>query len=56
MSVPSFFWEVGLHGAGYDAEGVTVPAGAGLVIGRTAAPSTTSKRRSTACTPTRPAT
>jgi penicillin amidase len=36
MSVPSFFHEIGLHGGGYDAEGVTVPGGAGLVIGRTA--------------------
>lgn len=35
LSLPSFFHEVGLHGAGYDAEGVTVPAGTGLVIGRT---------------------
>jgi penicillin amidase len=36
MSLPSFFHGVGLHGGGYDAAGVTVPAGPGLVIGRTA--------------------
>lgn len=35
MSLPSFFYQIGLHGGRYDAEGVTVPAGAGLVIGRT---------------------
>lgn len=36
LSLPSFFYEVGLHGGGYDTVGVTVPAGTGLVIGRTA--------------------
>ncbi len=35
LSLPSFFYEVGLHGGGFDAEGVTVPAGTGIVIGRT---------------------
>ena len=36
LSLPSFFYEIGLHGGGYDTVGVTVPAGTGLVIGRTA--------------------
>ncbi len=36
MALPSFFYQVGLHGGGYDASGVTVPGGAGIVIGRTA--------------------
>src|SRR5262249_672569 len=36
MTLPSFFYEVGVHGAGYDASGVTVPGGSGVVIGRTA--------------------
>jgi len=36
MSLPSFFHQVGLHGGKYDASGVTVPGGSGLVIGRTA--------------------
>lgn len=35
MTLPSFFYQIGLHGGGYDAAGVTVPAGGGLVIGRT---------------------
>jgi penicillin amidase len=33
LNAPSFFWEVGLHGA-YEAEGVTAPAGPGVLIGR----------------------
>lgn len=36
LDLPSFFYEIGLHGGGYDAEGVTVPGGTGIVIGRTA--------------------
>jgi len=36
MTLPSFFYQVGLHGGGYDASGVTVPGGTGIVIGRTA--------------------
>lgn len=36
LNLPSFFYEIGLHGGGYDAHGVTVPAGPGLVIGRSA--------------------
>ena len=36
MSLPSFFHQIGLHGGKYDASGVTVPGGSGLVIGRTA--------------------
>ena len=36
LNLPSFFYEVGLHGGGYDTEGVTVPGGTGVVIGRTA--------------------
>jgi len=36
MTLPSFFYQIGLHGGGYDASGVTVPAGSGIVIGRTA--------------------
>jgi len=34
-AIPSFFFEVGLHAPGIDAEGVTPPAGPGMVIGRT---------------------
>src|SRR5438034_1838928 len=34
LNVPSFFWEIGLHGGGYDAEGVVAPAGPGVLIGR----------------------
>jgi len=34
LNAPNFFWEVGLHGGGYDAEGVTAPAGPGVLIGR----------------------
>jgi penicillin amidase len=34
LNVPSLFWEVGLHGGGYEAEGVTGPAGPGVLIGR----------------------
>src|SRR3989442_8096888 len=34
LNIPSFFWEVGLHGGGYEAEGVTAPAGPGVLIGR----------------------
>jgi penicillin amidase len=33
-NAPSFFWEVGMHGGGYEAEGVTAPAGPGVLIGR----------------------
>src|SRR5262245_1206475 len=36
MTLPSFFYQVGVHGAGYDASGVSVPGGTGIVIGRTA--------------------
>jgi penicillin amidase len=35
MALPSFFYQIGLHGGGYDASGVTVPGGTGIVIGRT---------------------
>ena len=35
MALPSFFYQIGLHGGGYDASGVTVPGGNGIVIGRT---------------------
>ncbi|HJQ85749.1 MAG TPA: penicillin acylase family protein [Candidatus Binatia bacterium] len=34
LNTPSFFWEVGLHGGGYDGEGVIAPAGPGILIGR----------------------
>jgi penicillin amidase len=34
LNVPSLFWEIGLHGGGYDAEGVTGPVGPGVLIGR----------------------
>jgi penicillin amidase len=34
LDAPSFFWEVGFHAAGYDAEGVIAPAGPGVLIGR----------------------
>jgi len=34
LNVPNFFWEVGVHGGGFDAEGVTAPAGPGVLIGR----------------------
>lgn len=34
LNAPNFFWEVGVHGGGYDAEGVTAPAGPGVLIGR----------------------
>jgi penicillin amidase len=34
LNTPSFFWEIGLHGGGYDAEGVIAPAGPGVLIGR----------------------
>jgi penicillin amidase len=34
LDVPSLFWEVGVHGGGYDAEGVIAPAGPGVLIGR----------------------
>jgi penicillin amidase len=34
LNAPSFFWEIGLHGGGYDAEGVIAPAGPGVLIGR----------------------
>ena len=34
LNTPSFFWELGLHGGGYDAEGVIAPAGPGVLIGR----------------------
>jgi penicillin amidase len=36
LDAPSLFWESGLHGGGYDAEGLTGPAGPGVLIGRTA--------------------
>jgi len=35
-AIPGFFWEVGLHGAGFDVAGVIVPGNPGVVIGRTA--------------------
>ena len=34
LNAPSFFWEIGLHGGSYDAEGVIAPAGPGVLIGR----------------------
>jgi penicillin G amidase len=34
LNAPNFFWEVGVHGGGYEAEGVTAPAGPGVLIGR----------------------
>ncbi len=34
LNIPNLFWEVGLHGGGYDAEGVIGPAGPGVLIGR----------------------
>src|SRR5262249_61364743 len=34
LTAPNFFWEIGLHGGGYDGEGVTAPAGPGVLIGR----------------------
>src|SRR5262245_8681355 len=34
LNVPNLFWEVGLHGGGYEAEGVIGPAGPGVLIGR----------------------
>jgi penicillin amidase len=34
LDAPSLFWEGGLHGGGYDAEGVNGPAGPGVLIGR----------------------
>jgi len=34
LNAPNFFWEIGLHGGGYDGEGVTAPAGPGVLIGR----------------------
>ncbi|HYR96867.1 MAG TPA: penicillin acylase family protein [Candidatus Binatus sp.] len=34
LNAPNFFWEIGLHGGGYDAEGVIAPAGPGVLIGR----------------------
>src|SRR5262249_21496577 len=34
LNAPNFVWEVGLHGGGYEAEGVTAPAGPGVLIGR----------------------
>src|SRR6185295_4638034 len=34
LNAPNFFWEIGLHGGGYEAEGVTAPAGPGVLIGR----------------------
>jgi penicillin G amidase len=34
LNAPSFFWEIGLHGGGYDAEGVIAPSGPGVIIGR----------------------
>ncbi len=36
MTLPSFFYQVGVHGGGYSGSGVTVPGGSGIVIGRTA--------------------
>ena len=35
MTLPSFYYQVGLHGGGYDASGLTVPGTAGISIGRT---------------------
>jgi penicillin amidase len=34
-TLPSFFYQVGVHGGGYDASGVGVPGVPGIVIGRT---------------------
>ena len=34
LNIPNLFWEVGLHGGGYEAEGVIGPAGPGVLIGR----------------------
>jgi penicillin amidase len=34
LDIPNLFWEVGLHGGGYEAEGVIGPAGPGVLIGR----------------------
>jgi penicillin G amidase len=34
LDAPSFFWEVGFHDGGYEAEGVIPPAGPGVLIGR----------------------
>lgn len=34
LDAPNLFWEGGLHGGGYEAEGVTGPAGPGVLIGR----------------------
>ncbi len=34
LTIPSFFWEVGVHARGYEAEGVIAPAGPGVLIGR----------------------
>jgi len=34
LNAPSFFWEVGLHGGGYEGEGVIAPASPGVLIGR----------------------
>jgi penicillin amidase len=34
LNAPSFFWEIGLHGASYEAEGVNAPIGPGVLIGR----------------------
>jgi penicillin G amidase len=34
LTNPSFFWEVSVHGGGYEAEGVIAPAGPGMIIGR----------------------
>ncbi len=34
LNAPSFFWEIGLHGGGFEGEGVIAPAGPGVLIGR----------------------
>ncbi|HTC23950.1 MAG TPA: penicillin acylase family protein, partial [Gemmatimonadales bacterium] len=34
LDAPNLFWELGLHGGGYEAEGVIGPAGPGVLIGR----------------------
>jgi penicillin amidase len=34
VNTPNLFWEIGVHGAGYEAEGVIGPAGPGVLIGR----------------------
>src|SRR5262245_53612948 len=34
LTIPSFFWEIGLHGGGYEAAGVLPPIGPGVLIGR----------------------